>query len=64
MESQIQELVEAYRKFRSRDLRAELLKFRLDYVLYDKEGKIPFDESRFPFLKKAYEDERFIVYEI
>lgn len=62
-ELQIRELVSAYEDFYRRDFRDELLKYHLDYVLYDKEGKIPFDKSRFPFLKKVYEDERFVAYE-
>lgn len=64
IEGQIQEMALAYKDFYRSDFRTELLKYRIDYVLHDKEGKIPFDTSRFPFLEKIYEDERFIAYEL
>ena len=64
VKSKIKELAKEYGKFSEQDFRTTLLKYRLDYVLHDKEGKIPFDIKQFQFLEKVYEDERFIIYEI
>lgn len=60
----IEELSQKYKIFRQKDFRSELLKYRLDYVMDDKEGSVPFDEKLFPFLQKVYEDGKFVIYKI
>ncbi len=58
------DVISEYKEFYKKDFRTELLKYRIDYVLWDKSGEVAFDAAEYPFLAPAFEAQGIEVYRV
>ena len=53
-----------YKEFYKQDFQGELLRYQLDYIVWDREGDTLLSSQEFPFLEEVYEAENVVIYRL